>query len=249
MFSLGSGIPIDRSLLIFLAMLLQQISVGLSNDWLDHHRDLAAARTDKPTVQGLVTWTELRFWSIAAAVLAQTTSFALGFGAAMLMPLMLAAGWAYNLGMKSNWSSAIPYAVGFGIVPVFVGLSATEAFLVPIWVVIVTALLGVSAHFANVLPDIEEDKLTGVNALPHILGQRISAFVIASTAMVATILVVTQSQSLPPAVALAGLLATIMLLSVASALALRKRPPKAVFLLLVLASLVNVVLLVLGGGQ
>jgi len=249
MFSLGSGCPLDRSAAIFLAMLLQQISVGLSNDWLDHRRDLAAGRIDKPTVRGLVTAAELRFWSIAAAVLAEITALALGFGPALLMVLMLAVGWAYNLGLKSNWMSAIPYALGFATVPIFVGLAAPEPFWVEGWVVLVSALLGVSAHFANVLPDMAEDKLTGVNALPHMLGQRISAIVIAGTAMVATLLVVTQSKSLQPQVGLAGLVVTMTLVGFASGLALKEKPPRVIFPLLIMASLVNVVLLVLGSGR
>jgi 4-hydroxybenzoate polyprenyltransferase len=249
MFSLGSGSPLDRSAAIFLAMLLQQISVGLSNDWLDHRRDLAAGRTDKPTVRGSVTAAVLRFWSIAAAVLAEITALALGFGPALLMVLMLAVGWAYNLGLKSNWMSAIPYALGFATVPIFVGLAAPEPFWVEGWVVLVSALLGVSAHFANVLPDMADDKLTGVNALPHMLGQRISAIVIAGTAMVATLLVVTQSKSLQPQVGLAGLVVTMILVGFASGLALKEKPPRVIFPLLIMASLVNVVLLVLGSGR
>lgn len=246
LFAFGSGIPLERCLVIFLAVLLQQISVGLSNDWLDHRRDLAAGRLDKPTVNGLVTAAELRFWSLSAAILAEATAVALGAGAALLMVAMLAIGWAYNLGMKSNWSSAVPYALGFATIPIFAGLVAEMPFWVPAWVVLVAALLGVSAHFANVLPDIEEDKLTGVNALPHILGQRVSAIVIAGTALIATLLVVTQSEALAPAVALTGLVATIILVGLASALSLRKKPPRIVFPLLMLASFVNVVLLVLG---
>jgi len=248
LFAFGSGIPIERSALIFLAVLLQQISVGLSNDWLDHKRDLAAGRADKPTVNGLVKAAELRFWSLTAAILAEATAATMGIGASLLMLVMLAIGWAYNLGMKSNWTSAIPYALGFGTIPIFAGLAASMPFWVPVWVVFVAALLGVSAHFANVLPDIEEDKLTGVNALPHILGQRASAIVIAGTALVATLLVVTQSEALAPAIGLAGMMATIILVSFASALSLRKKPPRIVFTLLILASLVNVILLMLGSG-
>jgi 4-hydroxybenzoate polyprenyltransferase len=249
LFSLGSGLPLNSSLLIFTAVLLQQISVGLSNDWLDYGHDLAANRQDKPSVNGLVSVSKLRFLSLTAAVSAEVVALFMGLGPSLLMLLMLAAGWAYNLGMKSNWTSPIPYAVGFGAIPVFVGLSAPIPFGVPAWVVVVSALLGVSAHFANVLPDLEADKLTGVNSLPHILGQKVSAIVIAATALVANLLVVTQSEALDPNLAIGGLVATIILVGFASSLSLRAKPPKAVFTLLILASLVNVILLMLGGGN
>lgn len=245
-FALGLGFSLERSLLVFIVVLLQQISVGLSNDWLDSKQDLRAGRKDKPAANGLVKVSELRAWSLVSAVLAQTSAFYFGPGAAVLMFVMLAAGWAYNLGMKANWSSAIPYIVGFGSVPVFVGLSAEVPIWVEPWVVFMAALLGASAHFANVLPDIEADKLNGVNALPHILGQRVSAFVIAITALLATLLAVTQSQDLDPAVAVTGLVVNILLAGFASALSLKKQPPRSAFLLLILAALVNVVLLMVG---
>ncbi len=245
---IGSGITWDRSLLIFLVVLLQQISVGLSNDWLDYKRDLKADRKDKPTVNGTVKVSELRTGAITAALLAQTTAFIFGPTAALVMFVMLGAGWAYNLGMKSNWTSGFPYAVGFGAVPVFVGLASTEPFWVQAWVVIAAALLGVSAHFANVLPDIEADKLTGVNSLPHILGQRASALTIAGTALLATVLVVTQSKDLDPTLAAVGLVLNILVVALAAALSIKAKPSSAAFSLLILASLVNVVLLMLGAG-
>ena len=245
---IGSGITWDRSLLIFLMVLLQQISVGLSNDWLDYKRDMKADRKDKPAVNGTVKVSELRTGAITAAVLAQTTAFIFGPTAALVMFVMLGAGWAYNLGMKSNWTSGFPYAVGFGAVPVFVGLASTEPFWVQTWVVLAAALLGVSAHFANVLPDIEADKLTGVNSLPHILGQRASALAIAGTALLATVLVVTQSKDLDPTVAAVGLVLNILVVGFAAGLSVKAKPSRAAFSLLILASLVNVVLLMLGTG-
>jgi 4-hydroxybenzoate polyprenyltransferase len=249
LFGIGLGISWERSLLIYLVVLLQQISVGLSNDWLDYKKDLAADRKDKPTVNGTVKVSELRTGAIIAALLAQSTSFMFGPTAALVMFVMLVAGWAYNLGMKSNWTSAIPYAVGFGAVPVFVGLASTEPFWVQTWVVIAAALLGASAHFANVLPDIEADKLTGVNSLPHVLGQRLSALAIAMTALLATALVVTQSKDLDPTLATAGLVLNILVVGLAAGLSMKAKPSRAAFSLLILASLVNVVLLMMGAGS
>ena len=246
LFAFVNSLSLGRSSLIFLAVLLQQISVGLSNDWLDAKRDKAAGRADKPTVNGLVKVSQLRAGSLIAAGLAELVASLIGLGPAVVMLLMLIFGWAYNVGMKNNWSSAIPYALGFGSVPVFTGLSAPQPYWVPTWVVVVSALLGVSAHFANALPDMIADKLTGVNALPHILGQRISALVIAGTAMLATLLTVSQSPHLALAVAVAGVAITVGLVGFASVLSLRAMPPRVVFPLLILASLTNVILVVLG---
>ena len=246
MFAYANSLDFSRTLNIFAAVLLQQISVGLSNDWLDYRRDKAANRVDKPTVSGLIKVSQLRAGSLIAAGLAEIVAILLGGPTAFAMVFMLVFGWSYNLGLKATWSSVLPYALGFGTVPIFVGLAATEPHLVPGWVVLVSALLGVSAHFANVLPDLAADKLTGVNALPHILGQKISAIVIAVTALLATVIIVTQSSRLPEIAAVAGLVLTVLLAGAASLLSLRLKPPRVVFPLLMLAALTNVILLVLG---
>jgi 4-hydroxybenzoate polyprenyltransferase len=246
MFAFANGLDAGRAAVVFAAVLLQQISVGLSNDWLDYKRDKTANRVDKPTVSGLVNVSWLRAGSLTAAGLAQAVAIILGGPAAVAMLAMLVFGWSYNLGLKANWSSVLPYALGFGTVPIFVGLAATNPHWVPTWVAIVSALLGVSAHFANVLPDLAADKLTGVNALPHILGQKISAIVIAATALSATAIIVTQSAQLAESAAIVGVIVTVLLAGSASLLSLRPSPPRIVFPLLMLAALTNVILLVLG---
>jgi 4-hydroxybenzoate polyprenyltransferase len=107
-------------------------------------------------------------------------------------------------------------------------------------------LLGVSAHFANALPDLIQDRKTDVRALPHILGQKSSAIAIAASAASASLLVVTQSKSLDQGFAWAGFAVTMALALTASALALRAQPPRVIFHLLIGATFVNVVLLMLG---
>ena len=244
--AVGLGLPPERCWIIFAAVLLQQISVGLSNDWIDYERDKAANRSDKPTVTGLVKVSQLRIGSLTAAVLALVLAFAIGGSAGITMIVMQIAGWSYNLGLKLSWASVLPYAVGFGSIPIFVGMAASEPFWVAGWIVLAAALLGVSAHFANVLPDMQADKLTGVRALPHLMGQRFSALVISISALAATLLVVTHSRDLPPAVAAFGLFATVLLVGLASWFSLWKQPPRMTFTLLLLASLVNVILLMVG---
>jgi len=246
LFSVGVGLDTTRVLLVGLSVLLQQFSVGLSNDWLDAERDAAAKRKNKPTVTAKLSQQILRNWSFVAAALAILTALLLSNAAAAWMIPMLIVGWAYNLGMKANWSSVIPYAVGFGMLPVFVTLSDAEPGFPPVWVIIAASLLGISAHFANVLPDLIADKNTGVRALPHILGQGVSAVVIAVTATAASAVIVTQSPALPLLLGWLGLGVTAALAGSASSMALRPEPPRMVFPLLIIASLVNVVMLMLG---
>ena len=249
LFGIGLGLKPSQVVFVGLAVLLQQFSVGLSNDWLDSARDEAVERVDKPVALGLIAPRIVRNWSFVCALAAVLTALLLGVIPALWMLLMLAIGWAYNLGMKSNWSSVLAYAAGFGILPVFVTLSQQPPSWPPAWIVSVAALLGISAHFANVLPDLFEDRATGVRALPHLLGQRASAVVISVTATSASLIVATQSPALSHALGWLGFGVTVALAGTASVLALRPRPPRIVFPLLILASLTNVVMLMLGIGD
>jgi 1,4-dihydroxy-2-naphthoate octaprenyltransferase len=82
--------------------------------------------------------------------------------------LGVAAGWAYNLGLKATWASAVPYAVAFAVLPA-VAVPGS-----PLWVSAVAGLLGVAAHFANTVGDTEADAATGVHGLPQRLGPEAS---------------------------------------------------------------------------
>lgn len=246
LFGIGVGLPLEKIWLVGLAVLTQQFSVGLSNDWLDAGRDKAVERIDKPVAQGIVSVARVRTASFVAAVTALALAFALGTAAFLLMFPMLAIGWAYNLGLKANGFSVIPYILGFGILPAFVTLSGQEPALPAVWVMIVGGIFGVAAHFANTLPDLLADKKTGVRALPHILGQAASAVVIAVSASCASLILVTQSNKLVPIISIGGLGLTVVLSLLASFLALRPNPPKLVFHLLLLAILVNALMLMLG---
>ena len=244
--AIGYGMPLEKLVLVGLGMLFQQFSVGLSNDWLDYERDKIVGRNDKPTVRFEVSAKLVRNASLVSAVIALVFAMSLGWEVLLTMVAMLVVGWSYNLGLKSNALSALPYAVGFGIVPVFVTLSLSIPQLPLWWVMLAAGLLGVAAHFANALPDLMDDRETGVRALPHMLGQRVSALAISGAAALASLLVVTQSTSLNLVVAWTGFGLTMGLVITASVLALRPKPPRVIFHLLIAAAFVNVALLVLG---
>ena len=246
LFAIGFGLPIQELVVVSLSVLAQQFSVGLSNDWLDYDRDKSVRRKDKPAASGEVSVSLVRNSSFVLAFIAVALAAGLGFEAGLMMIVMLAVGWAYNLGLKSTGFSIVPYAIGFGILPIFVTLAFDPPQLPMWWVILAAALLGISAHFANTLPDLLVDRETGVRALPNILGQRVSAIIIAVSAAIASALVATQSLSLDSTVAAIGFSLTLALALIASALALRTKPPRVIFHLLLAASLVNVVLLMLG---
>lgn len=246
MFGVGLSLPIGQLALVGLSVLAQQFSVGLSNDWLDYARDKNVNRSDKPTIRGEVSARSVRNASFTAGVVALALAWSMGWATGLMMLVMLSVGWSYNLGLKSNAFSVLPYAIGFGILPIFVTLAFEPPQFPMWWVIIAASLLGISAHFANALPDLIDDRETGVRALPHILGQRASGLAIAATATLASLIVVTQSTSLNSTIAVVGFALTLGLALLASVLALRVQPPRAIFHLLLGASLVNVILLMLG---
>ena len=168
--AVAAGVGPGRAVLLCVAVLAGQVSIGWSNDWLDASRDRAVARADKPVVQGAVTPGTLRSAALAAVAVAVITSLALGFVPGLLLLVLVASGWAYNLGLKRTPLSVVPYVTGFGALPAGVVAAAPGTPAAPWWLVAAGSAMGAAAHFANVAPDLEDDLATGVRGLPHRLG-------------------------------------------------------------------------------
>jgi 4-hydroxybenzoate polyprenyltransferase len=158
------------------ATLTGQLSVGWCNDAYDADRDRRAVRTGKPTVRGDVTAADL--WRAAAVALAAT--LALSYlaagpvgGSAHIVAVLSA--WTYNLLLKTTIFSALPYAVSFGLVPAFVTYGLTPPVAPPVWLVVTCALLGVSAHLANAIPDVDSDELVGAGGVVATVGIRVAS--------------------------------------------------------------------------
>lgn len=161
-----------RLVLVTAAVLAGQLSIGWSNDLIDQRRDAAVARTDKPLARGDVSVVTVRLACAGAVVAAVMLSLACGPVAGGVHLVCVAAGWAYNLGLKSTWWSWLPYAVAFGALPLFVTLADPGAGPPALFIPAAGALLGIGAHLVNVLPDLRDDAATGVRGLPHRLGER-----------------------------------------------------------------------------
>ena len=152
-----------------------QLSVGWSNDAVDADLDAFAARLDKPTVTGAVDARGL--WVAAWCALGVSVALSwivAGWAGGSWYVLWLAAAWIYNLRLSRTPWAWVPYAVAFGSVPalltVGLGIGAPAA-----WMVAVFALVGVSAHLTNALPDLERDERAGVGGTAVALGAARSA--------------------------------------------------------------------------
>ncbi|MGV8896174.1 MAG: UbiA family prenyltransferase [Rhodoglobus sp.] len=247
---LGAGVGLSPGQLavLGLAFLLGQASVGLSNDWIDADRDRAVGRIDKPVAAGQLDDAVARNAAIIAAIAAVALTLLLGHAATVAHAAFIGSAWAYNVGLKSTWLSVLPYVVSFGLLPLVVTLARSEPALASPWVVIAGSLLGVSAHFANVLPDLDDDRATGVRGLPHRLGRRSSGFVIAGALAAASISIVV-GPGPAPAYYYVGLMASVALAVVCAVLLARAEPTRLIFRLIIAGALINVVLLALSGER
>ncbi len=152
-----------------------QLSVGWCNDRTDLRRDLATGRRDKPLVAGTASPAAVAWAAALALLLCVPLSLAVGALAGVVHLVGVAAAWGYNLRLKATVVSWAPYALAFGLLPAFVTLGLPGGLWPPPWLMAAAALLGAGAHFANVLPDIDDDLATGVAGLPQRLGARRSA--------------------------------------------------------------------------
>ncbi len=164
-----------------------QASVGWSNDYLDRDRDRAAGRLEKPIVADEIGASTVWRAALVAFPLSAVISLPLGPPEAMVMLAAVASAWAYNAAVKTTIWSWMPYAVSFGLAPVYIWL-ATSSASPPVWLVAAAALLGAAAHLLNVLPDFEMDRAQSTTGVVHRLGFRRS--LLAACSVLAALLVV-----------------------------------------------------------
>ena len=99
----------------------------------------------------------------------------LGIKGGLVYMLGIACGVAYNFYFKFSIFSPLPYAIAFAALPSSVALSKDVT--PPVWMWLGGALFGVSAHFINVIKDMEQDQVSGIQGLPQRLGTKKSIVV------------------------------------------------------------------------
>ncbi|WIB68768.1 UbiA family prenyltransferase [Curtobacterium sp. MCBD17_035] len=257
------GHPVWSVLLVALAVFAGQLSIGLANDWIDADRDRAVGRSDKPVARGLVPVATVRRAAIGTAVAAVLLSVPLGLVAGAAHLVLVAAGWAYDAGLKRRVWSVAPFVVAFGLLPVVavsadsgLGPGGMPAVWPAPWAIAIGAVFGVAIHCTNVLPDLVDDAATGVRGFPHRLGLHASGVLAFAALVVADGLVlVGQTTGDDPArgpalaLAVAGAVAVVVLAAVGIRLVLTGPPTRTLFRLVIIASLVVVVQLALSGAR
>jgi 4-hydroxybenzoate polyprenyltransferase len=212
------------------AMLAGQLSVGWSNDACDAGRDVAAGRTDKPVARGEVTVRSLWVAAVVSVVAALAMSAAISLVTLGVLALLVGAGWAYNLGLKSTpWSGAM-YLLGFAPLPAYAASTLPGQPAPRFWVCVAAGLVGLGAHFVNVLPDLAADLRSGVRGLPQLVAARWGPGAARACALVlllsASALLVAEASPARRWIAIAGLCCS-CLLAVAGALGSGRTPFRA----------------------
>ena len=228
------------------AVLAGQLSIGWMNDYLDRDRDVLSARPDKPVALGTLDPAAVRTAMLVAAVAVVPLSLLSGLFAGSLHLLAVVSAWTYNLRLKATALSVLPYAVSFGLLPAFITAGLPGRPVVG-WLVAAGALLGGGAHFANALPDIDDDLRAGVRGLPQRIGPTGSRLA-AAVLLLAASVVLAVGPAGPPGALGVGAVAVAVVAGVGAALLGRRPGSRAAFLGVLVVAAVDVALLVGSGA-
>jgi 4-hydroxybenzoate polyprenyltransferase len=180
----------QSAILIAFGVALGQLIVGWSNDLYDYADDLSHQRFNKPLVKGTIT----REFLMRCVMIMVPLSFLanlfgpLGVNGGLVYMFGIACGVAYNFYFKFNIFSPLPFALAFAALPSCIVIAQEQT--PPVWMWLGGALFGVAAHFVNVLKDIDEDQISGIDGLPQRLGMRnsiISAVVLIALGVIVLI--------------------------------------------------------------
>jgi 4-hydroxybenzoate polyprenyltransferase len=250
------GHPVWLVVLVALTVVAGQLSIGLANDWIDADRDRAVGRSDKPVARGLIAVGTVRAAAYATAAIALVLSLFLGPVAAVAHLVLVAAGWAYDAGLKRSVWSVAPFVVAFGLLPVVAVAAGPEEQWPAWWAIATGAVFGIAIHCTNVLPDLVDDAATGVRGFPHRLGLRGAGIVAFASLVVAAALVLGGQvlgddpvRGLGVVLAVLGAVVVAVLAVVGVRLVLAGRASRTLFRLVIASSLVLVVELGFAGAR
>jgi 4-hydroxybenzoate polyprenyltransferase len=235
--------------LVGCAVLAGQLSIGWSNDRLDAARDRGTGRTDKPLATGAVSLHYVDGAIAGSLVATVALSAALGLWAALTHLVAVACGWSYNLALKSTWLSWLPFAVAFGALPAVATLALPGHPAPAAWLVAAGALLGVTAHLTNTVPDLADDRATGVLGIAHRIGAA-RALALATVLLAAASVLIALGPATRPTTATWTALGVVLIVGVIGlARALRDPESKLPFYGIIALVAIDLVLLVAGGSS
>jgi 4-hydroxybenzoate polyprenyltransferase len=139
-------------------------------------------------------------------------------------------GLAYNFYFKSTLLSPLPYALAFAALVSSIVIATDRT--PPIWLIASGSLLGVAAHFANVLKDLDQDRTSGIKGLPQKLGKRASRLICATLLVTTTLLLHLTVSNTP-----------LLVIGLITALITSFAPDKVIFKSLMITVIIDLILL------
>ena len=222
---------------IAFGVFLGQLLVGFTNDLTDYQDDLKHNRQNKPLVSRQITTLQLQRAIKIFAPIAVVVNIAgpLGIKGGLIYLFGVGMGISYNLYFKSTLLSPLPYAIAFSALVSCIVVATDRR--PPLWLITAAALLGVAAHFANVLKDLDQDLTSGIKGLPQRLGKKYSRIIV-SLLLISTTLLLNHTQPNTPLLVI-GLIA-----SVITSFA----PNKTMFTCLMITAVIDLIFLLNASG-
>jgi 4-hydroxybenzoate polyprenyltransferase len=203
LFGIRSG---DSLLGLSVPVLMSQFSISSLNDWADRDLDAAAGRWRPVALRRILPGVALGL-ALLFAICAIPGALAFGATASLFFFLGLAAGWAYDLGLKRTPLSFLPFAVAFPLLPVWVGLVAGRGLPGLLTFFLVGAPLAIAIHLADSIPDLGSDAASGVRSLAVALGPTRSVLLMQATLLLGSLVAVASFVHKLPVAILLGLTA------------------------------------------
>lgn len=171
--------PLKEALLVAAAVLVVQLSLGLSNDLCDELHDLRAETPGKPLAQGRVDPSSASYWMMVLVLLAVPLSAASSVTAGIALLATLPIGWVHNRWLHRTAFSFVGWTLTFALYPAFLsygGYAGTIHGDAPTWeVTAAAAVLGLTLHFVTSLGDLVTDNKSGARNLPLQVALRLGA--------------------------------------------------------------------------
>jgi 4-hydroxybenzoate polyprenyltransferase len=241
--AVAAGNRAGACVLVALAVLAGQLSVGWSNDRIDAVRDRRVEHEGKPVAAGDVPLGAVDAALAVSVVATVALSLLLGWRAGGVHLVAVAVAWAYNAGLKSTAVSWLPYGIAFGALPAVATLARPGSPAPQWWIVLAAALLGISVNFVNAKQALARDPRSDVRGLPDRIGGRASLVVAALLVAGCSALITWAPAGGPRPVAEAGAAVTAALLAIGLPLFWRRADDRTAFYgLLVLAPVQLIVL-------
>lgn len=218
---------------IAFGVFLGQLLVGFTNDLIDYSDDLKHNRLSKPLVSGELTTTKLRraIKVVIPFTILLNIFGPLGIKGGLIYLFGVGMGVSYNFYFKSTLLSPIPYALAFAalVSSIIVSTDRTP----PLWFITAAALLGVAAHFANVLKDLDQDLESKIRGLPQHIGKKGSRLVTSLLLITATFILHSANSNL-----------LLLIIGLVFALITSIAPNKIIFKSLMITAVVDVIMFI-----